>query len=47
VLVSNDDGASFKQQPQNGLAPVAAAQVSAAGSLVLAGAHGLRQLHLK
>ncbi|MGF6140787.1 WD40/YVTN/BNR-like repeat-containing protein [Pseudomonas laurylsulfatiphila] len=47
VLVSNDDGASFKQQPHNGLAPVAAAQVSAAGSLVLAGAHGLRQLPLE
>jgi photosystem II stability/assembly factor-like uncharacterized protein len=47
VLVSNDDGASFKLQPQNGLAPVAAAQISAVGSLVLAGAHGLRQLPLE
>ncbi|WP_166365737.1 WD40/YVTN/BNR-like repeat-containing protein [Pseudomonas akapageensis] len=47
VLVSTDDGASFKLQPQNGLAPVAAAQVSASGALVLAGARGLRQLPLE
>ncbi|MFV0934750.1 WD40/YVTN/BNR-like repeat-containing protein [Pseudomonas jessenii] len=47
VLVSTDDGASFKLQPQNGLAPVAAAQVSASGAVVLAGAYGLRQLPLE
>ncbi|MNP21246.1 Ycf48-like protein [compost metagenome] len=47
VLVSVDDGVSFKLQPQNGLAPVAAAQVSASGALVLAGARGLRQLPLE
>ncbi|MNP57493.1 hypothetical protein D3C76_1523290 [compost metagenome] len=47
VLVSGDDGASFKQQPQNGLAPVAGALVSASGSLVLAGTRGLRRLPLE
>ncbi|MNL21627.1 hypothetical protein D3C87_1429280 [compost metagenome] len=47
VLVSNDDGASFKLQAKNGLAPVAAAQVTTAGALVLAGARGLRQLPLE
>lgn len=47
VLVSVDDGASFKLQPQNGLAPVAAAQVSNCGALVLAGVRGLRQLPLE
>ena len=47
VLVSVDDGASFKLQPQNGLAPVAGAQVSSSGALVLAGVRGLRQLPLE
>lgn len=47
VLVSADDGASFQLQPQNDLAPVAAALVSGSGSLVLAGARGLRQLPLE
>ncbi|HCS46185.1 MAG TPA: glycosyl hydrolase [Pseudomonas sp.] len=47
VLVSVDDGASFKLQPQNGLAPVAAAQVSGSGALVLSGVRGLRQLPLE
>ncbi|NWL22411.1 WD40/YVTN/BNR-like repeat-containing protein [Pseudomonas umsongensis] len=47
VLVSNDDGVSFNLQANNGLAPVAAAQVSAAGALVLAGTRGLRQLPLE
>ena len=47
VLVSVDDGASFKLQPQNGLTPVAAAQVSNAGTLVLAGVRGLRLLPLE
>ncbi|MNQ83612.1 Ycf48-like protein [compost metagenome] len=47
VLVSADDGASFKLQPQNSLAPVAAALVSGSGSLVLAGTRGLRQLPLE
>lgn len=47
VFVSADNGASLQLQPQNGLAPVAAAQVSASGSLVLAGARGLRQLPLE
>ncbi|VVN76779.1 WD40/YVTN/BNR-like repeat-containing protein [Pseudomonas fluorescens] len=47
VLLSDDDGASFKLQPQNGLAPVAAATVSSSGSLVLVGARGLRQLPLE
>jgi photosystem II stability/assembly factor-like uncharacterized protein len=44
VLVSTDDGASFTQQPQNRPAPVAAALAAAPGSLVVAGAQGLRQL---
>lgn len=47
VLVSADDGASFQQQPNNGQAPVAAALVSDSGSLVLAGARGLRQQPLE
>jgi photosystem II stability/assembly factor-like uncharacterized protein len=47
VLISADDGESFKLQPQNGLAPVAAVQQSRAGALVLAGARGLRQLPLE
>ncbi|MDB6143105.1 MAG: glycosyl hydrolase [Pseudomonas sp.] len=47
VLVSTDNGASFKQQPEKGLAPVAAALVSSSGALVLAGARGLRQLPLQ
>ncbi|MHC8380794.1 WD40/YVTN/BNR-like repeat-containing protein [Pseudomonas sp. LB3P14] len=47
VLVSVDDGASFKLQPQNGLAPVAGGQVSSSGALVLAGVRGLRQLPLE
>ncbi|WP_238156264.1 WD40/YVTN/BNR-like repeat-containing protein [Pseudomonas baetica] len=44
VLLSADNGASFTLQPENGLAPVAAAQVSSSGVLVVAGARGLRQL---
>lgn len=44
VLVSADDGASFTQQPQNRPAPVAAALAVGPGSLVVAGAQGLRQL---
>lgn len=47
VLVSVDDGASFHTQPNTALAPVAAAQVATDGSLVLAGARGLRQLRLE
>ena len=47
VLVSVDDGVSFKLQSQSGLAPVAGALVSGTGSLVLAGARGLRQLPLE
>ncbi|MCY1411636.1 Ycf48-like protein [compost metagenome] len=47
VLVSTDDGASFTLQSQNSLAPVAAALVSGSDLLVLAGAHGLRQLPLE
>lgn len=47
VLISADNGASFKLQPEKGLAPVAAALVSGSGSLVLAGARGLRQLPLE
>ncbi|MGE8190045.1 WD40/YVTN/BNR-like repeat-containing protein [Pseudomonas sp. NPDC086278] len=47
VLVSSDDGASFRMQPNTALAPVAAAQVATAGSLVLAGTRGLRQLPLE
>lgn len=47
VLVSVDDGASFQLQPKNALAPVAGALVSGSGSLVLAGAGGLRQLPLE
>ncbi|WP_256591096.1 MULTISPECIES: hypothetical protein [unclassified Pseudomonas] len=44
VLVSKDDGASFEIQPRTGLAPVAAAQVSTTGSLILAGTRGLHQM---
>lgn len=44
VLVSKDDGASFDIQPRTGLAPVAAAQVSSIGSLILAGTRGLHQM---
>jgi photosystem II stability/assembly factor-like uncharacterized protein len=47
VLVSTDDGASFQLQPDTALAPVAAAQISSTGSLVLAGTRGLRQLPLE
>lgn len=47
VLVSADDGASFQIQPHTVQAPVAAAQISAVGSLVLAGTRGLRQLPLE
>ncbi|EJM18857.1 BNR/Asp-box repeat protein [Pseudomonas sp. GM21] len=44
VLLSIDDGASFTLQAESALAPVAAALVSGAGTLVVAGARGLRQL---
>ncbi|MCU1751988.1 WD40/YVTN/BNR-like repeat-containing protein [Pseudomonas sp. 6D_7.1_Bac1] len=47
VLVSADDGANFQLQPHTAQAPVAAAQISAVGSLVLAGTRGLRQLPLE
>ncbi|MCY1208693.1 Ycf48-like protein [compost metagenome] len=44
LLVSDDDGASFQLQPQPAMAPVAAAQSSGPGSLVLVGIRGARQL---
>ncbi|MBK5396375.1 glycosyl hydrolase [Pseudomonas sp. TH39(2020)] len=44
VLVSANNGASFTQQAQNRPAPVAAALAAGPGSLVVAGAQGLRQL---
>ncbi|PXX54675.1 Uncharacterized protein SAMN05660489_05712 [Pseudomonas sp. LAMO17WK12:I10] len=44
VLVSVDDGASFTQKPQEHLGPAAAAQAVGSGSMVVAGAQGLRQL---
>lgn len=47
VLVSSDEGASFHLQPNTALAPVAAAQVTSGGSLVLAGTRGLRLLPLE
>jgi len=47
VLVSVDDGSNFHLQPNSAMGPVAAAQVAGVGSLVLAGARGLRQLPLE
>ncbi|MBK5356560.1 glycosyl hydrolase [Pseudomonas sp. TH41] len=44
VLVSADDGAHFTQQPQTRLGPAAAAQAIGSGSVVVAGAQGLRQI---
>jgi photosystem II stability/assembly factor-like uncharacterized protein len=44
MLISSDDGASFTQQPQERLDPAAAAQATGSGSVVVAGAQGLRQL---
>lgn len=44
LLVSDDDGASFQLQPQPDMAPVAAAQSSGPGALVLVGTRGVRQL---
>ncbi|MNT78751.1 hypothetical protein D3C72_2180190 [compost metagenome] len=44
VLVSTDDGASFTQKPQDRLGPAAAAQAIVSGTVVVAGARGLRQL---
>uniref|UniRef100_UPI00313DA14C YCF48-related protein n=1 Tax=Pseudomonas sp. TH41 TaxID=2796405 RepID=UPI00313DA14C len=44
VLVSADDGAHFTQQPQTRPGPAAAVQTIASGSVVVAGAQGLRQL---
>ena len=44
VLVSADDGATFTQTPQERLGPAAAAQAIGSGSVVVAGAQGLRQL---
>jgi photosystem II stability/assembly factor-like uncharacterized protein len=47
VLVSGDDGASFELQPENSLAPVAAAQALDSASLVLAGTRGVRLLPIE
>ncbi|MHC8333440.1 WD40/YVTN/BNR-like repeat-containing protein [Pseudomonas sp. LB3P25] len=44
VLISSDDGASFTQKSQERLGPAAAAQAIGSGSVVVAGAQGLRQL---
>ncbi|TPG67762.1 WD40/YVTN/BNR-like repeat-containing protein [Pseudomonas arsenicoxydans] len=44
VLVSDDDGVSFTQKPQERLGPAAAVQAVRSGSVVVAGAQGLRQL---
>lgn len=44
VLVSTDEGANFTQKPQERLGPAAAAQAVGSGSVVIAGAQGLRQL---
>lgn len=47
VLVSVDDGATFKLQAEHALAPVAGALAAKADALVLVGSRGLRQLPLE
>uniref|UniRef100_UPI00313D12CE WD40/YVTN/BNR-like repeat-containing protein n=1 Tax=Pseudomonas sp. TH41 TaxID=2796405 RepID=UPI00313D12CE len=44
VLVSSDDGVTFTQTPQQRLGPAAAVQATGSGSVVVAGAQGLRQI---
>lgn len=44
LLLSSDDGANFRLQPQAAMAPVAAAQAAGPGALVLVGTRGVRQL---
>jgi photosystem II stability/assembly factor-like uncharacterized protein len=44
VLISSDEGMTFTQKPQERLGPAAAAQATGSGSVVVAGAQGLRQL---
>jgi len=44
LLLSSDDGASFQLQPQPAMTPVAAAQASTTGALVLVGMRGARRL---
>lgn len=47
VLISNDDGASFTQKPQDRLGPAAAVQSVGSSSVTIAGAQGLRQLPMQ